>query len=59
MARNVCQRERFASHTHAVIIVVAALLALVLQNRNIHGDFYVRIIVTDLILNVLFPKLRS
>jgi len=41
---NVCQRERFAGHSHAVIIVVAALLALVLQNRNVHGDFYVRII---------------
>src|SRR5439155_16431922 len=44
MAWNVGQWQRFAGYAHAVIIVVAALMALVFQNRNVNGDFYVRMI---------------
>ncbi len=44
VAGNIRQRQRFAGHAHAVVVVVAALSALILQHRNVNSDFYLRMI---------------
>ncbi len=44
VAGNIRQRQRFAGHAHAVIIVVAALLAFVFQDGYVNSDFYLRVI---------------
>ena len=38
MPRNVRQRERFTDHAHAMVVVVEALLAFLIQGGDVHGN---------------------